>query len=69
MTTPSPCINICQMDASNGLCQGCFRTLDEITVWSRLDDAGRQHILADVARRRREQAPQESDLRSSGNSK
>ncbi|MDP2882503.1 MAG: DUF1289 domain-containing protein [Azonexus sp.] len=69
MTTPSPCINICKMDASNGLCQGCFRTLDEITVWSRLDDAGRQHILADVARRRREQAPQESDLRSSGNSK
>lgn len=52
----SPCINICKMDTSNGLCQGCLRTIDEITVWSRLDDAGRQHILADVARRRREQA-------------
>lgn len=68
MTTPSPCINICKMDASNGLCQGCFRTIDEITVWSRLDEAGRQHILTDVARRRRE-AAQECDLRGNGNPK
>ena len=65
----SPCINICKMDASSGLCQGCFRTIDEITVWSRLDDAGRQHILADVARRRGEQAPQGNNLRSNGNAK
>jgi hypothetical protein len=65
MTTPSPCINICKMDGRNGLCQGCLRTIDEITAWSRLDDAGQQHILANVARRRREQAPQESDTRSS----
>ncbi|PKO37444.1 MAG: DUF1289 domain-containing protein [Betaproteobacteria bacterium HGW-Betaproteobacteria-6] len=53
------------MDGRNGLCQGCLRTIDEITAWSRLDDAGQQHILANVARRRREQAPQESDTRSS----
>lgn len=65
----SPCINICKMDASNGLCQGCFRTIDEITAWSRLDDAGQQHILANVARRRQEQAPQECDSRSNGNTK
>jgi len=63
----SPCINICKMDASNGLCQGCFRTIDEITAWSRLDDAGQQHILANVARRRREQAPQECGIHSNGN--
>jgi hypothetical protein len=65
----SPCTNICKMDATSGLCLGCLRTLDEITAWSRLDDPARQHILADVARRRREHAPQESDLRSNGNSK
>ena len=63
----SPCINICKMDASSGLCQGCFRTIDEITVWSRLDDAGRQHILADVARRRGETGPAGKKLRSNGN--
>ena len=28
----SPCINICKMDAANGLCTGCWRTLDEIAA-------------------------------------
>jgi predicted Fe-S protein YdhL (DUF1289 family) len=48
----SPCINICKMDASNGLCLGCFRTIEEITVWSRADDAQRANILAAVTQRR-----------------
>ena len=48
----SPCINICKMDASNGLCLGCLRTIDEITVWSRADDAQRANILAAVTQRR-----------------
>ncbi|MGE5472228.1 MAG: DUF1289 domain-containing protein [Bacteroidota bacterium] len=51
---PSPCINLCQMEAANGLCRGCFRTLDEITRWARTDDAERAVILAAVTRRRRE---------------
>ena len=59
----SPCNNICKMDASNGLCLGCFRTLDEITVWSRTDDATRAQILAAVTRRRMENAPVESLIR------
>ena len=37
----SPCINVCRMDEQSGLCAGCFRTIDEISVWSRIDDAGR----------------------------
>lgn len=53
--TPSPCTNICQIDAASGLCLGCFRTLDEIAHWSRLDDAARDAILAAIAIRR--QAP------------
>ncbi|HLO62250.1 MAG TPA: DUF1289 domain-containing protein [Azonexus sp.] len=48
----SPCINVCKMDANSGLCVGCFRTLAEITVWSRCDDAARKEILAAVAQRR-----------------
>jgi predicted Fe-S protein YdhL (DUF1289 family) len=31
---PSPCINVCRMDARTGFCEGCFRTLDEIACWS-----------------------------------
>ena len=54
----SPCINICKMDAASGLCIGCWRTIDEITVWSRSDDAARSHILAAVARRRMENEPE-----------
>lgn len=49
---PSPCINICKMDAQSRLCLGCFRTIDEITVWSRTDDATRARILAVVSQRR-----------------
>ena len=48
----SPCINVCKMDAQSGLCTGCFRTIDEITVWSRIDDRRRLAILAAVAGRR-----------------
>ncbi len=59
----SPCINICKMDAPSGLCVGCFRTIDEITVWSRSDDACRLEILAAVARRRQEHEPKEGATR------
>jgi len=29
----SPCISVCRMSDQSGLCEGCFRTLDEITGW------------------------------------
>jgi predicted Fe-S protein YdhL (DUF1289 family) len=40
------------MDAARQLCEGCLRTIPEITAWSRADDAERQRILAAVAERR-----------------
>ena len=30
----SPCISVCCMSTSTGLCEGCFRTGDEIAGWS-----------------------------------
>lgn len=48
----SPCINVCKMDPANGLCTGCFRTLDEISAWARADERQRANILANVARRK-----------------
>jgi predicted Fe-S protein YdhL (DUF1289 family) len=48
---PSPCINVCRIDAHSGLCAGCRRTLDEIAAWSRLDDAGKRVVWAQLARR------------------
>jgi predicted Fe-S protein YdhL (DUF1289 family) len=63
----SPCINVCQMDSASGLCLGCFRTLDEIAAWSRIDDPARSDILAAVARRRYEHDPREGKRRSDCN--
>lgn len=51
MTVESPCINICRMDPLSGYCEGCFRTLEEITAWSRADDDLKREILDRVATR------------------
>lgn len=52
MAVASPCINICQMDATSGLCRGCFRTLDEIATWTGASDETRLAVLAEVEQRR-----------------
>lgn len=36
---PSPCISVCEMDEATKSCKGCFRTLAEISQWSRMADA------------------------------
>lgn len=48
---PSPCISYCRMDEASGLCQGCFRTLQEITQWSRMDDGAKRAVWAAVEQR------------------
>ena len=50
-TVPSPCVNVCKMDAASGLCRGCRRTLDEIAAWSTLDDTARRAVWARIAQR------------------
>lgn len=41
---PSPCISVCRMSPDRSHCEGCFRTLDEIRVWSRADAPLRRDI-------------------------
>lgn len=55
---PSPCISVCVMDAARGWCTGCQRTLDEIAVWSILDDEEKRAVWALLPARRNLQ-PQE----------
>lgn len=50
---PSPCVNVCQMNRRTGLCDGCYRTLDEIGVWSRLDDEAKRAVVVQLAERRK----------------
>jgi uncharacterized protein len=46
MNADSPCTKICTLDAASGLCSGCGRTIDEITVWGEASFEQRQAILA-----------------------
>lgn len=41
----SPCIGVCAMDEVTGLCQGCYRTMDEIQAWWDLDSTQKQAII------------------------
>ena len=52
MRVPSPCIDVCRMDANSGLCEGCLRTLDEIAGWATATDDAKHLILAAIAQRR-----------------
>jgi prolyl-tRNA editing enzyme YbaK/EbsC (Cys-tRNA(Pro) deacylase)/predicted Fe-S protein YdhL (DUF1289 family) len=54
---PSPCVNVCRMDTGSGLCEGCFRTIDEIREWSRSDDSGKQQVWALIHQRLLETHP------------
>ena len=49
---PSPCISICAIDQVTGLCAGCLRTLDEIAVWSVLDDEEKRAVWTQLDVRR-----------------
>jgi uncharacterized protein len=50
---PSPCIGVCRLDPTSGLCTGCMRTLDEIACWPTADDAQRLAIVQNLRARRR----------------
>ncbi|WP_420468600.1 DUF1289 domain-containing protein [Panacagrimonas sp.] len=39
----SPCIGICQLDASS-MCIGCGRLMSEIVEWPRVSEARRREI-------------------------
>ena len=54
---PSPCMNVCRMDTGSGLCEGCFRTIEEIREWGRSDDAAKRVMWDDIAQRLRETHP------------
>jgi predicted Fe-S protein YdhL (DUF1289 family) len=49
---PSPCINICRMDPVTDQCEGCLRTLDEIGLWSQLDDDTKREVWQLIELRR-----------------
>jgi predicted Fe-S protein YdhL (DUF1289 family) len=45
MSTETPCIAVCMIDPTTGLCYGCGRTLPEIARWHRIDRTERLAIM------------------------
>ena len=48
----SPCNSICRIDAASGWCEGCMRTLAEVTAWATLDEAAKRAVWVQIGRRR-----------------
>lgn len=48
---PSPCISVCCVDAASGWCEGCLRTLGEISAWSQLDNDGKRGVWQIIEQR------------------
>jgi predicted Fe-S protein YdhL (DUF1289 family) len=51
---PSPCISICKMHPQTGLCEGCFRTIDEIVQWSTATEEMKRKVWVEIRRRQEE---------------
>lgn len=47
----SPCVNICVIDPQSRLCTGCLRSIEEITAWSRMSEAERRALMAELPAR------------------
>ncbi len=49
---PSPCVQICRIDARTGWCEGCWRRLEEIGGWMTMDEDARWAVWRRIAQRR-----------------
>lgn len=49
----TPCISLCTLDPNTELCEGCGRSLDEISQWSRMTDEQRRAVISRLPERLR----------------
>ena len=54
---PSPCISVCRMNPASGLCEGCYRSIEEIVQWGNADDKSKRTIWARIEQRRKADKP------------
>ncbi|NCW60406.1 MAG: DUF1289 domain-containing protein [Rhodobacteraceae bacterium] len=47
----SPCVQICVVHPETRICTGCYRTIDEITDWSRMTPEARRNIMDELPAR------------------
>lgn len=51
----SPCVGICTMDDTTGLCLGCYRSLDEIKGWWDMNPQDQKKLLVALEERQMQQ--------------
>lgn len=59
----SPCRKQCQLHPIEKLCFGCFRTIDEITRWTRYSESRRRKIMDALPARRSAHETKEAALK------
>lgn len=47
----SPCVKLCVIHPEERLCLGCFRTIEEISAWSRMTPEARRAVMAELKAR------------------
>lgn len=52
VTVDSPCVNICAISDKTGMCEGCYRTIDEIAAWGRMGADERRRIMSQLPARK-----------------
>jgi predicted Fe-S protein YdhL (DUF1289 family) len=52
LSPKSPCISHCIIDTDSGFCEGCWRTLNEVSKWRTMQDTTKLAILKSLAVRR-----------------
>jgi predicted Fe-S protein YdhL (DUF1289 family) len=48
----SPCIKICDLDPNKKFCIGCFRTIEEISMWSSFSNEQQIMIVKNLEERK-----------------
>ena len=44
----SPCVKVCEIDREKRICIGCYRTITEIGLWTRMSAEERAEIMAEL---------------------
>lgn len=47
----SPCIGVCAMNEMTGLCEGCYRSIEEIREWWDMAPEARNSVMGELEQR------------------
>lgn len=53
VSVKSPCVHVCNLN-DNDICEGCYRSADEIAQWVELTDENKRDVLLKSRKRFRE---------------